>query len=94
VYRTSYEHYRLDHLASYGVLTYNNNIIIAVYVLIITGEVCSEEALESQNKSFVPQLTHSKSGNHDHLDKKVICLVVASEGFFWGGGGGGGSSHD
>jgi hypothetical protein len=51
---------------------------------IITGdadEVCSKEVLESQNiiKSFVPQLTGSKSGNHDYLDKeqlpKVICLV-------------------
>ena len=73
-------------------------VIIIVYsVLIITGdagEVCSEEVFESQNvtKSFVPQLTSSKSdfkGNQDHLDKqqppKVMYLVA-----MMGGGGGGG----
>ena len=46
--------------------------------LIITGdasEVFSEEVLESQKKYFVPQLTSSKSGNHDHLDKEQSSMV-------------------
>jgi hypothetical protein len=48
-------------------------VIIVVYALIITGEAgetFSEEVLESQNITFVPQLTSSKSENYDRLDKK------------------------
>ena len=56
-------------------------VIIVVYNimwLIITGDasdVFSEEVLESQKKSFVPQLTSRKSGNHDHLDKEQPPMV-------------------
>ena len=41
-------------------------MVITCICIIITGdagEVCSEEIFKSQNKSFVPQFTDSKSGN-------------------------------
>jgi hypothetical protein len=49
-----------------------------VYVLIITGEVCSEQALESQNKSFIPQLTYKQS----------LKVNKCARWYWWWGGGG------
>ena len=57
---------------------------MVIIVLIITGdasEVCSEEVLKSQNKSFVPQFTGSKSGNlNKEQPPKVMYLVVMGGG--------------
>ena len=59
-------------------------VIIVCINLIITGdagEVCSKEVLKSQNKSFVPQFTNSKSGNlNKEQPPKVMYLVVVGEG--------------
>ena len=54
------------------------------------GEVCSVEVLESQNKSFVPQFTGSKSQSQDHLDEEQLpkVCVVGGGVCVWGGGGG------
>ena len=54
-------------------------IIIVCVNLIITGdagEVCSEEVLKSQNKSFVPQFTETDSNLNKEQPPKVMYLVV------------------
>ena len=50
--------------------------------LIITGdagEICSEEILKSQNKSFVPQFT-SKSGNFNKEQPPKVMYILGSGG--------------